>query len=51
MHVAPWLLHKLPEYNNMHAITNSSKVSINQSEKSAAIGISDAVPMSQMELS
>lgn len=48
---APWLLHKLSEYKNMHAITSSSKVSINQSEKSAASGTSDAMPTSRMELS
>lgn len=48
---APWRLHKLPEYKNMHVITSSPKVSINQSEKSAASGTSDAMPTSQMELS
>lgn len=48
---APWLLRKLSEYKNMHAITSSSKVSINQSEKSAASGTSDAMPTSRMELS
>lgn len=49
--LAPWWLQKLPEYKNMHVITSSSKASINQSEKSAARGTSEAMPTSQMELS
>lgn len=48
---APWRLHKHPEYKNMHVITVSREVSINQSEKSAASGTSEAMPTSRMELS